>query len=134
MDFKLEVVVIPVSDVERSKRFYADQLGFHVDVDVQPSPQMRVVQLTPPGSSCSVTIGPMVMESPPRAVQLQLVVEDIEAAHAEFEGREVDVTPVRHFEGSQLVDGNGGPLNTFFFFQDPDGNGWAVQLGRGDAS
>ena len=128
MDWKLEVVVVPVSDVDRAKAFYADQIGFVVDVDRQISEAFRVVQLTPRGSGCSVTIGRGLTGAEPGSVQgLQLVVTDIGAAHAELVGRGVEVTPVRHMQDGEWLDGEGGPWNSFFFFSDPDGNGWAVQ-------
>ncbi len=129
MDWKLEVVVVPVSDVDRAKRFYAEQVGFVVDVDHRAGDTMRVVQLTPPGSACSVTIGTgLTTAEPGSAAGIQLVVPDIEAARAELVGRGVDVSPVRHVdEAGAWVDGPGGPWNSFIFFSDPDGNGWAVQ-------
>ena len=128
MQFKLEVVVVPVSDVDRAKAFYADQLGFHVDVDHTMSEEMRVVQMTPEGSGCSVTIGKGLAEMAPGSLQgLQMCVADIEAAHALLEGRGVPVTPVRHHDGTGFVDGKGADWNSFFFFNDPDGNGWGVQ-------
>ena len=121
MDWKLEVVVLPATDVDRSKRFYNEQLGFNVDVDSQISDDFRIVQLTPPGSGCSVTVGTGLQRS------LQLVVADIEAAHVELVGRGVEVSKVQHMEDGVWVDGRGGPWNSFFFFTDPDGNDWAVQ-------
>lgn len=128
MQFKLEVVIVPVSDVDRAKAFYADQLGFHVDVDHALSESMRIVQMTPEGSGCSVTIGTGLAEMVPGSLQgLQLCVADIEAAHGLLAGRGVPVTPVRHHDGTGFVDGKGGEWNSFFFFSDPDGNGWAVQ-------
>lgn len=128
MDWKLEVVVVPVTDVDRSKKFYAEQCGFNVDVDSAISDEFRVVQLTPPGSACSVTIGKGLSASPPGCLQgLQLVVEDIDAARAELAERGVEVTPVVHFEEGRQVEGPGGDWNSFVFFSDPDGNGWAVQ-------
>jgi predicted enzyme related to lactoylglutathione lyase len=120
MDWTLEVVVVPVTDVDRSKHFYSEQLGFNVDVDTQVG-EMRVVQLTPPGSGCSVTIGPLVVdEVPESSARLQLCVTDIEAARAELAGRGVDVGEIVHFR-------DGGPYDSFVFFKDPDGNNWAVQ-------
>jgi catechol 2,3-dioxygenase-like lactoylglutathione lyase family enzyme len=130
MDYKLEVVVVPVSDVDRAKAFYADQCGFHVDVDDSPSPGFRIVQLTPPGSGCSVTIGTGLAKMEPGSLQgLQLVVEDIEAAQAELTGRGLELSPIRHVEQAtgEWADGKGGPWNSFLFFNDPDGNGWAIQ-------
>ena len=124
MDWTLEVVVIPVTDVDRSKRFYSEQLGFNVDVDTNVG-DMRVVQLTPPGSGCSVTVGPLVVDEIPKdSARLQVCVTDIEAARAQLLERGVEVGEVTHFAG-------GGPYDSFVFFQDPDGNNWAVQEVRG---
>ena len=121
MDWTLEVVVVPVTDVDRAKRFYSEQLGFNVDVDTMVGEDMRVVQLTPPGSGCSVTIGPLVVdEVPESSARLQLCVLDIEAARAQLVERGVEVGEVVHFAG-------GGPYDSFVFFTDPDGNNWAVQ-------
>ena len=128
MDWKLEVVVVPVSDVDRAKQFYADKAGFVVDVDQRFGEAFRVVQLTPPGSACSITIGTGLVESAPGSLKgLQLVVADIQAGRAELVERGVDASPVRHMEDGVWVDGPGGPWNSFFFFEDPDGNSWAVQ-------
>ncbi len=128
MDWKLELVVVPVTDVDRAKQFYAEQLGFHVDVDHSPSEQFRVVQMTPPGSACSITIGKGLSEAVPGTLQgLQISVGDIEAAHAQLVERGVDVTSIRHFGGAGWEDGKGDDWNSFVFFKDPDGNGWAVQ-------
>ncbi|HSF27277.1 MAG TPA: VOC family protein [Actinomycetes bacterium] len=128
MDWALEVVVVPVSDVDRAKRFYAEQVGFTVDHDTPIGKDLRVVQLTPPGSACSIVIGAGLAEMPPGAVKgLQLVVDDVEAARAVLAAGGVDVTPVRHNEGGTWVDGPGGEWNSFIFFSDPDGNAWTVQ-------
>lgn len=128
MDFKLELVIVPVTDVDRAKAFYADQLGFHVDVDHAPNEHFRVVQLTPPGSGCSITIGTGVSQMEPGTLKgIQLCVADIESAHAELTGRGAPITPIRHFEASGFVDGKGDDWNSYFFFDDPDGNSWAVQ-------
>ena len=128
MNWTLEVVVVPVSDVDRAKAFYADKVGFAVDVDQQFGASFRVVQLTPRGSGCSITIGTGLSSATPGSVQgLQLCVADIDAARAELVGRGMDVTPVRHMQDGEWQDGKGGPWNSFFFFSDPDGNGWAVQ-------
>ena len=128
MEFKLEVVVVPVSDVDRSKAFYSEQCGFVVDVDQTMGDAFRVVQLTPPGSACSITIGKGLTGSVLGSLEgLQLVVTDIEGAHEELVGRGLDVTPVRHIENGVWLDGHGGPWNSFMFFSDPDGNGWAIQ-------
>jgi predicted enzyme related to lactoylglutathione lyase len=117
MDYKLELVAVPVSDVERAKAFYTEQAGFNADHDHQVSDDLRFVQLTPPGSACSIALGTGLSEVPPGSVQgLQLVVSDIEAAHAELSGRGVDVGDIQEF-----------PWGRFVFFKDPDGNGWAVQ-------
>jgi catechol 2,3-dioxygenase-like lactoylglutathione lyase family enzyme len=128
MDWKLELVVVPVADVDRALGFYRDQVGFAVDHDTPVSDTLRVVQLTPPGSGCSIAIGNGIVESAPGSAQgMQLVVSDIETARAELVARGVDVSPVQHYEGAGLVDGPGGRWNSFLFFRDPDGNGWAVQ-------
>ena len=122
MDWKLEVIVIPVTDVDRAKRFYLDQLGFQLDADVRPNPSLRVVHMTPPGSACSVVIGPVTMPASYDAgasARLQLVVHDIEAARAELAGRGVQVSAV------ETLDPRDG--GKFCYFTDPDGNNWAVQ-------
>jgi predicted enzyme related to lactoylglutathione lyase len=117
MDFKLELVAVPVSDVDRAKTFYTDKVGFNADVDVRVNEQLRFVQLTPSGSACSISIGEGIVTSTPGSVQgLQMVVSDIEAARAELAGRGVEVSEVQDF-----------PWGRFVFFSDPDGNGWAVQ-------
>src|SRR5215208_1135126 len=128
MDWKLEVVVVPVADVDRAKRFYSEQVGFVVEHDLRISDEMRVVQLTPPGSACSIAVSTGLVATPPGSLQgLQLVVSDIEAARAELAERGVEVSAVQHYEGAVRVDGRGGDWNSFVFFSDPDGNGWAVQ-------
>ena len=121
MEMKLEVVVIPVSDVDRAKEFYGEKLGFNVDVDQEMGDEFRKVQTTPPGSASSVSFGKGLTPG------LQLVVVDAIAARQELSGRGVDVSPIQHFGAGGLEDGPGGPWNTFFFFKDPDGNNWAVQ-------
>ncbi len=128
MDWKLELVIVPVADVDRAKRFYSEQVGFAVDVDHRAGESFRVVQLTPPGSSCSIAVGTGLSDMPPGSVKgLQLVVSDIEAARAELVEREVEVSEVRHVEDGVWADGPGGNYNSFVFFSDPDGNAWAVQ-------
>lgn len=128
MQFKLEVVVVPVSDVDRAKAFYAGQLGFPVDVDHAPSDQFRVVQMTPEGSGCSITIGTGLAAMTPGSLKgLQLSVADIEAAHAQLQANGVPVSAIQHHDGTGFVDGKGDDWNSFFFFDDPDGNGWSVQ-------
>ena len=127
MEYKLEVVVVPVSDVDRAKAFYVDQCGFHLDVD-RDMGAFRVVQMTPVGSACSTTIGKGLVESEPGSVKgLQLVVADIDAARADLASRGVEVSPVRHHDGAGWADGPGGDWNSFIFFDDPDGNAWTVQ-------
>jgi catechol 2,3-dioxygenase-like lactoylglutathione lyase family enzyme len=117
MDWKLELVVIPVSDVDRAKTFYVEKAGFNADHDHTVSDSLRFVQLTPPGSACSIALGTGLVKTAPGSVQgLQLVVSDIHAAHAELIQRGVDVSEVQEFD-----------WGSFVFFSDPDGNGWAVQ-------
>ncbi|MFC9242148.1 VOC family protein [Streptomyces decoyicus] len=130
MDWRLELVPIPVADVERAKRFYSEQMGFAVDHDMCVGDEVRIVQLTPPGSGCSIVIGAGdgVDEVRPGSVQgLQLVVPDIAAARAQLVARGVDAGPVQHVENGALADGPGGAWNSFVYFSDPDGNGWALQ-------
>jgi catechol 2,3-dioxygenase-like lactoylglutathione lyase family enzyme len=128
MDWKLELVVVPVTDVDRAKRFYSEQVGFVVDHDTRISDDMRVVQLTPPGSACSIAVGSGMTPAPPGSAQgIQVVVPDIETARAELIARGVEASPVRHFEGGAWVDGRGGDWNSFVFFSDPDGNSWVIQ-------
>ena len=117
MDWKLELVAIPVTDVDRAKAFYVDQVGFVADHDHKVSDEMRFVQLTPPGSGCSIALGTGIVEAEPGSVRgVQLVVADIEAAHAQLVERGVEVSDVQDF-----------PWGRFVFFSDPDGNSWAVQ-------
>lgn len=128
MEWKLEVVVIPVADVDRAKQFYSEQLGFTVDHDTRISDTWRIVQLTPPGSACSIVISTGMTAMTPGSLEgVQLVVADIEAAHAALVAAGVAVGPVQHFEGGDRVEGAGGDWNSFVFFSDPDGNGWTVQ-------
>jgi len=117
VDWKLEVVAVPVSDVDRAKAFYTDSVGFNADHDHRVSDSIRFVQLTPPGSACSIAIGDGLVETPPGSAQgLQLVVADVEAARAELLEGGVEVSEIQDF-----------PWGSFVFFSDPDGNGWAVQ-------
>lgn len=130
MDRRIELVVVPVSDVDRAKRFYAEQLGFVVDVDDSPMEGFRVVQLTPPGSACSISIGQGLTEAVPGTLQgMQICVGDIDAAYARLVERGVEVSPIRHVDqaGGGWADGKGGRYHSFIFFKDPDGNGWAIQ-------
>ncbi|MGH3713722.1 MAG: glyoxalase superfamily protein [Micromonosporaceae bacterium] len=117
MDWKLELVAVPVSDVDKAKAFYVDQVGFNADHDHKISDELRFVQLTPPGSGCSIAIGIGVTDAPPGSVKgLQLVVTDIEAAHAHLTERGVPVGEIEDL-----------PWGSFVHFTDPDGNAWAVQ-------
>lgn len=128
MDWKLEVVPVPVSDVDRAKRFYGEQVGFVVDLDTQLGDEIRLVQLTPPGSGCSIHLSTGILNMPTGVLEgLQLVVSDIEEARAELVEREVVVSPVQHVEDGEWVEGRGGRWNSFVFFSDPDGNGWVLQ-------
>jgi catechol 2,3-dioxygenase-like lactoylglutathione lyase family enzyme len=130
MDWKLEVVPIPVSDVDRAKAFYSEQAGFVVDLDTQLGEGMRLVQLTPPGSGCSIHLSAGILSMPPGVLEgLQLVVSDIEAARAELVERGLEASPVQHMDGGEWVEGRGGEWNSFVFFSDPDGNGWVLQEG-----
>jgi predicted enzyme related to lactoylglutathione lyase len=117
MDWKLELIAVPVSDVDRAKAFYVEQVGFHPDHDHTVSDDMRFVQLTPPGSACSIALGKGITESRPGSMTgLQLVVSDIHGARSELAERGVEVSEVQDF-----------PWGSFVFFADPDGNRWAVQ-------
>ncbi len=117
MDLRLELVAIPVTDVDRAKDFYVERVGFHADHDHRVQEGLRFVQLTPPGSACSIALGEGITEAEPGSVQgMQLVVDDIDEAHRELSGRGVAVTDVEDF-----------PWGRFMFFSDPDGNAWAVQ-------
>jgi catechol 2,3-dioxygenase-like lactoylglutathione lyase family enzyme len=117
MDWKLELVTLPVADVDRAKAFYTDQVGFHADYDHLVSDELRFVQLTPPGSACSIALGEGLTDAAPGSVQgLQLVVEDVDLAHDELSSRGVETSDVQDF-----------PWGRFVFFTDPDGNRWAVQ-------
>jgi catechol 2,3-dioxygenase-like lactoylglutathione lyase family enzyme len=117
VDWKIELIGIPVSDVDRAKDFYAEKAGFNVDHDHVVSDEIRFIQLTPPGSGCSIALGKGIIDTEPGSMQgIQMVVEDIEAAHAQLTGRGVEVSEIQDF-----------PWGRFVFFRDPDGNGWAVQ-------
>ena len=117
MDWKLELIAVPVSDVDRAKAFYAEQAGFIADHDRVVSDEIRFVQLTPPGSGCSIALGVGIVDTPPGSVHgLQLVVSDVQAAREELAGRGVEVSDVQVF-----------PWGSFVFFSDPDGNRWSVQ-------
>jgi catechol 2,3-dioxygenase-like lactoylglutathione lyase family enzyme len=117
VDFRLELILVPVSDVDGAKAFYTEKAGFNADHDHRVSDEIRFVQLTPPGSACSIALGEGLTEMAPGSLQgLQLVVEDIQAARAELVGRGVEVSDVQEFD-----------WGSFVFFNDPDGNGWSVQ-------
>ena len=131
MDMKLELVLLPVSDVDRAKAFYTESVGFVLDVDHQASDEFRVVQMTPPGSACSVTVGIGLTDAAPGSYRgMHLVVADIEAARAELVGRGVEVAEIRHMGPSGWADGV-DPEHTdyasFADFSDPDGNTWVLQ-------
>jgi catechol 2,3-dioxygenase-like lactoylglutathione lyase family enzyme len=137
MDWKLELVVVPVTDVDRAKRFYSERLGFRVDVDHRAGDAFRVVQLTPPGSACSIAVGVNITEAEPGSTKgLHLVVADVEAARAELAGRGVDVSEPFHFgpEGKTPgVDPERRDYGSFLSLSDPDGNAWLVQeVGRAE--
>jgi catechol 2,3-dioxygenase-like lactoylglutathione lyase family enzyme len=122
MDYKLEVIGIPVSNVDTAKSFYSDIVGFTVDHDMSPRPGMRVVQLTPPGSACSIVIGEgMPLGEPGTTRGAQLVVDDLDAAREELVSRGLEITEV------QQLGPEGAPGSRFAFFNDPDGNGWSIQ-------
>jgi catechol 2,3-dioxygenase-like lactoylglutathione lyase family enzyme len=131
MNWTLEVVMVPVTDVDRSKSFYSEKLGFNVDHDTKVSDEVRFVQLTPPGSGCSIVIGTGVVDMQPGSLKgLQLVVSDIVAAHAQLVERGVEVSEVTVYDGDMTRLSRGGTALDnvgFVFFSDPDGNGWAVQ-------
>jgi predicted enzyme related to lactoylglutathione lyase len=116
MDWKLELVFVPVSDVDRAKAFYTEKLGFNADHDHTVSDKIRFVQLTPPGSRCSIAMGTGLVDAAPGSLKAQLVVDDIEVAHKQLRDRGVAVSDVQDF-----------PWGRFVFFSDPDGNAWLVQ-------
>jgi predicted enzyme related to lactoylglutathione lyase len=117
MDCRLELVIIPVSDVDRAKAFYVEQVGFNADNDVQVSEDLRFIQLTPQGSACSIAIGQGLVEGAPGSVKgLQVVVDDIEVAHKDLSSHGVDVSDIERL-----------PWGNFVYFNDPDGNKWSVQ-------
>jgi len=128
MDMRLELIPLPTSDVDRSKEFYVDRVGFHLDHDVEPGNGMRIVQLTPPGSACSIVMGTGIPKMEPGSLRgVQLVVTDIDAARAELVERGLDPGEIKQM-GPEDMDGS-----KFLFFSDPDGNGWAIQEYKGSA-
>jgi catechol 2,3-dioxygenase-like lactoylglutathione lyase family enzyme len=130
MDFKLEAVIVPVTDVDRAKAFYSEQTAFNLDVD-HDAGEFRVVQLTPPGSACSIMVGKGISDAQPGSTRgLHLVVTDIIAARDELVARDVPVTPVRHMTPQGWVEGpdpQRSDYNSFADFADPDGNVWVLQ-------
>ena len=134
VDLKLELVLIPVADVDRAKAFYVERAGFNLDVDHQASEEFRVVQMTPPGSACSITIGKGITDAAPGSVRgTHLVVSDIEGARAELIDRGVEVSDIRHFESGEWLPGPDPAhrdYNSFADFSDPDGNTWVLQEAR----
>jgi predicted enzyme related to lactoylglutathione lyase len=116
MDWRIELVQVPVTDVDRAKAFYTEKVGFNLDHDHQVTDELRFVQLTPPGSACSIALGTGLSEKQPGSAQLQIVVPDVHAARAELVERGLEVGEVQDF-----------PWGSFVFFDDPDGNSWAVQ-------
>jgi len=131
VDFKLELILLPVTDVDRSKQFYQEKMGFVLDVDHQPNDEFRVVQFTPPGSACSITFGKGIVDSTPGSVRgLHLVVTDIEAARDELTRRGVEVGEIRHMGPNGWEPGrdpNHAQYNSFADIADPDGNTWLFQ-------
>jgi catechol 2,3-dioxygenase-like lactoylglutathione lyase family enzyme len=133
MEMRLELVLVPVTDVDRAKAFYTEKCGFGVDVDHSAGDEFRVVQMTPPGSACSISVGKGITKAAPGSVEnLHLVVKDIQAVRDELASRGVDIGEVSHFEGGGMVPGpdpEDRPFGSFAFFSDPDGNSWALQQG-----
>lgn len=132
MDWKLEVIVVPVSDVDRAKAFYTEQLGFRLDVDHSAGDAFRVVQMTPPGSACSITIGTNVGGGEPGTTKgMHLVVDDIEAADEHLRTKGVKSSGIQHFneqgQPTPGLDPERRDYGSYIFFDDPDGNSWAVQ-------
>jgi catechol 2,3-dioxygenase-like lactoylglutathione lyase family enzyme len=131
VEFRLELVLVPVSDVDRSKAFYTEKVGFNLDVDSRPAEEFRIVQMTPPGSACSITIGMGLDLADPGSIRgMHLVVSDIEAARAELVGRGVKVSKITHFEAGKRVSGpdpERRDYGSYADFADPDGNTWVLQ-------
>jgi catechol 2,3-dioxygenase-like lactoylglutathione lyase family enzyme len=131
VDYRLELMLLPVSDVDRAKEFYTEKVGFTLDVDTSPKEDFRVVQMTPPGSACSVTIGTGIIDTEPGSVRgMHLVVNDIESARKELTQRGVEVSEIRHMGPSGWqpgADPNHTDYNSFADFRDPDGNTWILQ-------
>ena len=135
MDWKIELVSIPVTDVDRAKAFYTEKAGFNADHDHRVSDEMRFVQLTPPGSACSITLGTGITESEPGSAQVQIVVSDVHAARAELVERGVGVSEIRHMGSAGWEPGTDPEhrdYGSFADFSDPDGNTWVLQERRGE--
>ena len=131
MNYRLELVIVPVSDVDRAKAFYIEKAGFHLDVDHRAGDSFRVVQMTPPGSDCSISIGVGLSDMKPGSIKgLHLVVEDIEAAREELARRGVEISEIRHMSAEGWkpgADPEHSKYNSFADFTDPDGNQWLLQ-------
>jgi catechol 2,3-dioxygenase-like lactoylglutathione lyase family enzyme len=136
VDLRLEVVVVPVTDMDRAKAFYTEKCGFNVDVDTQPNDQFRVVQLTPPGSACSITFvkGPGSPDMKPGSLQgIQITTSDLQGVREELVSRGLEISEIQSYDQQagqfRPVEGEPETFNAFAFFSDPDGNGWAIQQG-----
>ena len=128
MDYKIEVITVPVTDVDRAKTFYAEAMGWEVDLDTAMPNGQRLVQLTPPGSGCSIHLNTDPSANPLGPLKgVIIVVDDIDAGRAELVSRGVEAGPVKHIENGEWLDGKGGPWNSFVFLDDPDGNSWVIQ-------
>jgi len=134
MEYTIEVLSVPVADIDQAKEFYADKCGFHVDLDQEVAPGVRIVQITPPGSRCSIALAEGLPSSAdastmkPGTLQgIQVCVTDIAAAHSELAQRGVEISPVQHVGPTGWEEGKGETWNSFAFFADPDGNGWILQ-------
>jgi catechol 2,3-dioxygenase-like lactoylglutathione lyase family enzyme len=134
VDWKLEVLIVPVSDVDRAKEFYGERLGFPVDVDFSPNDDFRVVQVTPPGSACSIVFGKGLPQSAPGSMKgSQFVVADISAAAEQLARAGIETSGIVHFEDGAMqpgLDPQDADFGSFVFFDDPDGNTWSVQQGK----
>jgi catechol 2,3-dioxygenase-like lactoylglutathione lyase family enzyme len=137
VDYRLELVLLPVADVDRAKDFYVNRVSFNLDVDHQPNEDFRVVQMTPPGSDCSITVGIGITDAAPGSYRgTHLVVSDIEAAREDLVGRGVEVSEIRHMGSNGWQPGpdpEHRDYNSFADFSDPDGNTWILQERRGEA-
>jgi catechol 2,3-dioxygenase-like lactoylglutathione lyase family enzyme len=136
MDWRLELVQVPVSDVDRAIAFYTEKAGFNLDVDASPTEEFRVVQMTPPGSACSITIGTGITDATPGSVRgTHLVVDDIVAAREELTKRGVEVSEIRHLDAGEWKPGPDPErrrYGSFADFSDPDGNSWVLQESRAE--